>query len=331
MKLQIQKGDTLDSSKVVFPIGKLKGRNLYELMENEPEKLKWFVNQQFFKEKYSNIYNIIINGSNDIKDSKEHNEIVQMFYDWNFLFKFYLYKKGFASRYDLDEANINYYLKDLKNKLNSVYNEYKVLYKHYIYTLDFCNELDLLYNKNKYFIEKNKDYYKTGMYADLIDTEDLLKEIKANLDTYRNQFYELKDKLKIVPDLKLLYHNFERSIHSEYLMNDIVIESYSFYSYINYYKTELDWKHNFNRIEMAQYKAELVKDRNMKIEIKPIVGEDYPDVLRQCKRQNTDILLIKDFVCESTTIDTVKEMFYPIDIVILNDVLKIEVNEDDDE
>jgi len=331
MKTQIQKGDTLDSLKVVFPIGKLKGRNLYELMENEPEKLKWFVNQQFFKEKYSNIYNIIINGSNDIKDSKEHNEIVQMFYDWNFLFKFYLYKKGFASRYDLDEANINYYLKDLKNKLNSVYNEYKVLYKHYIYTLDFCNELDLLYNKNKYFIEKNKDYYKTGMYADLIDTEDLLKEIKANLDTYRNQFYELKDKLKIVPDLKLLYHNFERSIHSEYLMNDIVIESYSFYSNIIYYESASDLKYDHNRIYMKQYNTELVKGRNIKIEIKPMVGEDYPDVLRQCKRQNTDILLIKDFVCESTTIDTVKEMFYPIDIVILNDVLKIEVNEDDDE
>jgi len=331
MQTQIQKGDTLDSLKVVFPIGKLKGRNLYELMENEPEKLKWFVNQQFFKEKYSNIYNIIINGSNDIKDSKEHNEIVQMFYDWNFLFKFYLYKKGFGSRYDLDEANINYYLKDLKNKLNSVYNKYKVLYKHYIYTLDFCNELDLLYNKNKYFIEKNKDYYKTGMYADLIDTEDLLKNIKANLDTYRNEFYKLKNKLKIVPDLKSLYNNFNRSIKSEYLMNDIVIESYSFYSYINYYKTELDWEHNLNRIEMAQYKEELVKGRNMKIEIKPIIGEDYPDVLRQCKRQNTDILLIKDFVCESTTIDTVKEMFYPIDIVILNDVLKIEVEEDENE
>jgi len=331
MKTQIQKGDTLDSLKVVFPIGKLKGRNLYELMENEPEKLKWFVNQQFFKEKYSNIYNIIINGSNDIKDSKEHNEIVQMFYDWNFLFKFYLYKKGFASRYDLDEANINYYLNDLKNKLNSVYNKYKVIYKHYLYTLNFCNELDLLYSKNQYFIEKNANYYKTSMYADLIDTKDLLTEIKGNLDTYRNEFYKLKNKLKIVPDLKSLYNNFNRSIKSEYLMNDIVIESYSFYSYINYYKTQLDWEHNLNRIEMAEYKNQLVNGRNIKIEIKPIIGEDYPDVLRQCKRQNTDILLIKDFVCESTTIDTVKEMFYPIDIVILNDVLKIEVEEDEDE
>jgi len=320
MKTQIEKVNSLDSSKVVFPIGKLKGRNLYELMENEPEKLKWFVNQQFFKEKYSNIYNIIINGSNDIKDSKEHNEIVQMFYDWNFLFKFYLYKKGFASRYDLDEANINYYLNDLKNKLNSVYNKYKVLYKHYIYTLDFCNELDLLYSKNQYFIEKNSNYYKTGMYAHLIDTKDLLAEIKGNLDTYREIFYELKDKLKIVSEIEsdLSYGSIRISTESE--MNDIVIRSFELI---------INLRHNGKSIIEYNWGTSAYYGGEIKIEIKPVVGEDYPDVLRQCKRQNTDILFIKDFVCESTTIDTVKKMFHPIDIVILNDVLKVEVNEDE--
>lgn len=309
----------LDSSKVVFPIGKIKGRNVYELMENEPDKLKWFVNQPFFREKHADIYNIIINGSNEIKDSKEHNEIVQLFYDSNFLLKLFLYQKKYKSKLEYDEYLIECYLNSNNNKIKEIISKYKSIYKHYLYAIDFCNEINPLYKKYKNFINKDKELFKDS-YLNITDVKEFLDDIKCTLDILRKNYYEIKDKIKLIPNIICHNWDFNKKVKSEYLMNDIVLEDFTFTTqldahYPNVYKKDFVCSYK-SRLELKAY-------GRIKFEIKPLVGEDYPEVLRQCKRQNTDVLIIKDFYCESTTLQVVREMFNPIEIILLEDITNI--------
>lgn len=307
----------LDASKLVFPIGKIKGRNVYELMENEPDKLKWFVNQEFFREKYSDIYNIIINGSNEIKDSKEHNEIVQLFYDSNFLFKLFLYQKKYKSKLEYDEYLIECYLNSSNNKIKEIISKYKSLYKHYLYAIDFSNEIDTVYNKYKNFIDKDKECFKNP-YLSITDTKEYLQDIKCGLDILKENYYQIKDKIKLIPNIICHNWDFTKKVKSEYLMNDIVLEGFTF-------QTQLDVHNKYKKESICNYfsKIELKAYGRIKFEIKPLVGEDYPEVLRQCKRQNTDVLIIKDFYCQSTTLQVVREMFDPIKIILLEDITNI--------
>lgn len=303
----------LDASKVVFPIGKIKGRNVYELMENEPDKLKWFVNQPFFREKHADIYNIIINGSNDIKDSKEHNEIVQLFYDYDFLFKLYLYKKNCKSQLEFDEKQITNYLNFTKSEIKKIINKYKLLYKHYLYSIDYCGEISNINKKYENFIKNDKNLFKQS-YLNITDTYEYLKNIKCHLDILKEKYYKEKDNLKAIPNIKVNHRRFERKLQVEYAMNDIVLIDYVFESELyvmrNSYNTLANYIHK-----------DLYRDTNF--EIKPLVGEDYPEVLRQCKRQKTNVLIIKDFICESTSLQVVREMFNPIEIILLEDITNI--------
>lgn len=47
----------------------------------------------------------------------------------------------------------------------------------------------------------------------------------------------------------------------------------------------------------------------MHIEIKPILSDDFPAVLRQCKNNDTDYLLVNTFDAEGATFEVVKEVF----------------------
>ena len=309
----------LDSSKVVFPIGKIKGRNVYELMQNEPDKLKWFVNQPFFKEKHADIYNIIINGSNEIKDSKEHNEIVQLFYNWDFLFKLFLYLNNFKSKLEFDESVIEDYLNDRKKSIKNLVKEYKLIYKYYLYAIDYCNELNTIYDKYEKFLSYNTDLIEESYtYLKITDTKSYLNSIKNKLSELKNKFYKLKDELKLTPELIIDHTSFSRKIYSEYLMNDIVLKDYSFISSLKVYETN-----KIHTKEICKYYNRLKMNNNLKFEIKPLVGEDYPEILRQCKRQNTDVLIIKQFYCESTSLEVVRQMFDNIEIIVLEDIINI--------
>lgn len=305
----------LDASKVVFPIGKIKGRSVYELMENEPHKLKWFVNQPFFREKHADIYNIIINGSNEIKDSKEHNEIVQLFYDYDFLFKFFLYTENCKSKLEFDEKQITNYLNFIKSEIKKIINKYKLLYKHYLYSIDYCCKINDINKQYDNFIKNDKNLFKDS-YLKITDTDEYLRDIKCNLDILRENYYKQQDNLKAIPNMQVEHIRFERRLNIECAMNDIVLSDYKF-------ESELYVKSNeYSRNIFAKYKHRHL-NRDIYFEIKPLVGEDYPEVLRQCKRQKTHILIIKDFICESTTLEVVREMFHPIEIILLEDILNI--------
>jgi len=57
------------------------------------------------------------------------------------------------------------------------------------------------------------------------------------------------------------------------------------------------------------------------IECKPVVGDDYPSVIRQCRAQHSNVLFIGEFTSRVTTIDILRQMFSDIKIVLMSDII----------
>jgi len=82
-------------------------------------------------------------------------------------------------------------------------------------------------------------------------------------------------------------------------------------------------KHAYKLIVVAdQFKVFRIATVAYKIEIKPIVSDDFPTVMRQCKSQRTDVLLIGQYTGIGASIEEVRAMFPEIKIVLLSDLYK---------
>jgi hypothetical protein len=60
-----------------------------------------------------------------------------------------------------------------------------------------------------------------------------------------------------------------------------------------------------------------------KIEIKPILGDDFPSVLRQIKRNEANVVLVGEFCSASCTLEEVRAIFTPAKIVTLDEIDRI--------
>ena len=56
------------------------------------------------------------------------------------------------------------------------------------------------------------------------------------------------------------------------------------------------------------------------VEIKPVVGDDYPTVMRQCRAQKSSVLFIGEFKSSVISINDLRKMFPDIQIVLLSDI-----------
>jgi uncharacterized protein (DUF3820 family) len=72
------------NSSLIIPFGKYKGKDVTQLIEDQ-QYLQWCKNQPWFKEKYANIYNIVVNQTivktTSGDKTPEHNRIQNLFLD----------------------------------------------------------------------------------------------------------------------------------------------------------------------------------------------------------------------------------------------------------
>lgn len=60
---------------------------------------------------------------------------------------------------------------------------------------------------------------------------------------------------------------------------------------------------------------------NLDIECKPILSEDFPAVLRQCKNQKSKVLVVEKYICESISFNQLKDFFGEIKIFMLSELI----------
>lgn len=73
----------------IVPFGKYKGQPI-EAMQADHQYVEWLTQQDWFKSRYSQINNIIINNFNQPSETPEHNKLVALFTDKLFQYAFVL-------------------------------------------------------------------------------------------------------------------------------------------------------------------------------------------------------------------------------------------------
>ncbi len=249
----------------VIPFGKYKNQPL-EVLSQDPQYMEWLTQQDWFKSRYQNIYTLVVNNFGTPQDTPEHNKLVSLFLNDDFLHKI-------ANRFDYTfciDKSIKYYE-----------DNYKHNYKHnYRESRDTFNNV------------KSMD-----------EVNDELEKKKKNLE------YVLENKDKGIKVMKFNFPDFESSKGSDVRL-DIFCD-------IIFPNTDLTIEGTPKKTQNSIYYDRI----ELLIECKPVVGEDFPSVIRQCRTQKSNVLIIDEFTATSVTIEQVRKMFPDIVIILLNEII----------
>src|SRR5437660_7532041 len=72
----------------VVPFGKYKGRLIEELLVDDPSYLQWLAGQQWFRDRFAVLYQVVINRSGEPQETPEHNALQVKFLDDDFCLQF---------------------------------------------------------------------------------------------------------------------------------------------------------------------------------------------------------------------------------------------------
>lgn len=112
-------------STTIVPFGKYKGQPIETLAQDE-QYLEWLSAQAWFREKYQNIYAIIINNFNTPSDTPEHNRIQVKFLDDNYRFKIAFLLASGKARRTLDfETSVDFEINGLDVLINTSHNGFE--------------------------------------------------------------------------------------------------------------------------------------------------------------------------------------------------------------
>jgi uncharacterized protein (DUF3820 family) len=350
----------MESEKLpIIPFGKYKGQLITNLL-NDKGYLDWLKKQTFLKEKYTNIYNIIVHqtiSQNETSKTPEHNKIQNLFLEKENQYKFLsifneelnelmkLKESIFWEKYlqieklngNIIDINTTYY----NNKIifEDIYNWDVGLYPDKIITkisLEL-NSLNFTYedieNINKFRsiifskpyesrkIEKIADKIMEELFEEYKDKEKLKEDFIKKFDQISSYFYT-KDK----DDLLNLLEIFNKDALDFYCMGD------------EYHYLLKDIKNIGKKFILTFEKEIWFGMKKYFCELKPLLGDDYPNVLRKMKNQinltkkdkslyNAKfILLIDKFESEVTSKKQLIEIFEQSNIkVILIDKFESEV------
>jgi uncharacterized protein (DUF3820 family) len=101
------------SDKIV-PFGKHKGRSVEALLDDRPY-LDWLLSQSWFKERFGDVYNIVINNGQEPSETPEHNAMQIKFLSEEFRLKFIvaaggnIYKKTENLEFEKDGIDVQFW------------------------------------------------------------------------------------------------------------------------------------------------------------------------------------------------------------------------------
>jgi len=266
----------------IVPFGKYKDKSVLELLADK-QTLEWYKKQPWFQEKYPVIYNIVVNQqippNNQNSKTPEHNKLQNLFLDPENLRK--LRKSVFKTHIHNFEVKLNKLLNDeefialfgkhKKEDLMNFTDPGKVIFEDK-YNWDIC------YYMNTHFIsldENGKEKIKYKEQYDIIKEEYMAKiqeEQKWRKESWRGGITDEKFK-------KICEEEYQEKFNEHY-------KKYRKDCYKGFEKKYLGshmiWIDNGSDIEV-----ELLQDKLLCCEIKPTLGDDYPEVLRKMKTQQS--------------------------------------------
>lgn len=233
----------------IVPIGKYKGQPL-EIMLADVDYCEWMSQQPWFREKYTNIYNIVVTGRSPDSDQEtpEHNALQAKFLDEDFCAKFL--DDHFLSKVRVRDLNkIERQITEFKND--------QIFFRRYVDS-GFEKEYEQMDTEEKEFYARNVNSFEPSYTAYGKKRLKPKEVIEKSMRYYDGLCQDLEQFVAhgehCVKNLRI---EFEPEGGGDVLLN-------------------LDFHRNDKNNEKVGHYQLL-------IECKPQIGDDYPSVLRQMK------------------------------------------------
>jgi len=300
----------------IIPFGKYKGKSITELMQ-DTEYLQWCKQQEWFK-KYPIIYNICVNqtittNTNTNQKTPEHNKLQNLFLEKENQNKFLI--RLFKLEKDTNALNEIYKTKEYKEYFGDQKFEDCNFNCTVIFEGEFnwdicmaCKYTNSKININPHMYEdiQKNDKNITELIQDyrITKSEEIKKLERYSINLQNKYGNTINNIFKNIRNIRNISDN--RYYYDKSIDTSILFPNFGYYSYIKIY-----------------------------IEVKPLVGDDYPTILRkmttQIKLTETPdkhgdrgglyVLLIDKFESSSTTKDQLLTIFNNsnISVIFMND------------
>jgi hypothetical protein len=284
-----------DDTPKIIPFGKYKGRLLDEVLADDPGYLQWLTGQDWFRAKFNILHQVIINRGAEPEETPEHNAMQVRFLDADFCRRFVMWLYP------------NYRSEALQ-----------VLEKRRVHNAALIQKL--LAHETKRLSEAT---------AKLIRE----KKVTQTSDTWYARHYaeNRENAARHVAFLSALEPHLRQSVSElGYLVTerefehkgiDVVLQLTALSADHDEYPARtpdtLQWRSGDDYWRNMEYASP-----RLCIELKPVIGDDYPAVLRQMKANGSNVLLLCDYVGTGATREQFIETFATADkrVVFLRDV-----------
>lgn len=287
----------------IVPFGKYKGQPV-EVLAQDDSYLKWLSAQDWFRQRYANIYTQIINNFTEPTETPDHNALQVLFLEDDFCQRF------ITAMVPHWRNEIVLYAKDMMRTKIRLIKDNILTYQKEIKS---CEEIieklqeEILKEEQKYKLSKS-DFrnYQIGI------LKVRWEENRDQIHHYSNKIIDLKKRLA---NLKTVKWSLSFGRNFEVNGIDVVLKKY-FRVF-----TEDD---NDDGIDDISDSSET------KIEIKPTVSDDYPAILRQMKANKSEVLFTERYTGLGATEKQFVETFRlsKIKVIFRSDVEAVQLGGD---
>jgi uncharacterized protein (DUF3820 family) len=260
-----------DDAPKIIPFGKYKGRLLDEVLADDPAYLQWLAGQDWFRAKFNILHQVIINRGAEPEETPDHNAMQVKFLDDDFCVRF-------LRCYRPDLVHLAH------TRLQAILNHWA---EHAQKELDEKKEkLKTAQNNLKKHAECDAG---RGGYRPWQSPEDLHSEIK----TITGEIPELETGVALLRAMKIDGIEFPSKRSFEERGADVVLQIYARWASRQDVSAELN--------ELYGDDDQYGRHRGLRIELKPVIGDDYPAVLRQMKRTGASVLFVGEYTGQGAT------------------------------
>ena len=253
----------------LIPFGKYRGKPV-DILSSDPQYVKWILTQDGIKSKYPDLINIIINNFQEPSETPEHNKIQVKFLNKSYCAKLAWFVKELSISIfeDKEKKFKEYIFKQLKEIFSKDSFEYKKRFEELCIKSGVEISPFMLSRMNSTFLQsKPQMYEKEKKIISKVDKE-ILEEIE----------YRLHEIQELSGGVKLFINNLEFEKKGIDVSYSVCIGSNHELEIRDKYKVRLP----FLSIPIL-------------IEIKPVVSDDFPAVLRQMNLSGAKILFISKY------------------------------------
>jgi uncharacterized protein (DUF3820 family) len=292
-----------DDAPKIIPFGKYRGRLLDEVLADDPAYLQWLAGQDWFRAKFNILHQVIINRGAEPEETPDHNAMQVKFLDDDFCLRF------------LNAVKPNY-AADVCSKFNSVRTtNLKLVESKFIeQKVDAPKKADEALVDASKRIEEMTQYYRTQRDGRAIHPD---PDAYRAHETERAKRKHETERVNQGKRLKLLSGMRSRLVQPITTVEFFVTRRFEVGGVDVYLKVaarDVEWRFEYECSESTGYPLDYYWRNDWRewrsvvgwqtehnIEIKPVIGDDYPAVLRQMKRTGADVLFVGEYTGQGAT------------------------------